>query len=297
MNKIGIEHIFFISNPVNFIIAHEIIKRDNLCNVTLFIVNKNKKSINDCLFNNLKVKKINIFFTKKLTSFHLTVLSIVRLFLFRLNNFNKYQIYYGDFRWNFISLINLVLNPINISVIDDGLDSIFFKQEKKNYGFEKYNYTSELYIPNLKKIIFFQKKKIKKSNKKIYKIFIGSAAPQVWLNKEKYYIWLKQKYFKERFHYYPHRRENINDVIYSIPKKKIINLNKSFELFFLSLRNKPKKIISFPSTAIYFVRQFSGNQKIEMLSFSKIFKKNYFDLFNKEYLKQNKIYLFLKKII
>jgi hypothetical protein len=91
--------------------------------------------------------------------------------------------------------------------------------------------------------------------------------------------------------------ENINDVIYSIPKKKIINLNKSFELFFLSLRNKPKKIISFPSTAIYFVRQFSGNQKIEMLSFSKIFKKNYFDLFNKEYLKQNKIYLFLKKII
>jgi dTDP-4-amino-4,6-dideoxygalactose transaminase len=58
-----------------------------------------------------------------------------------------------------------------------------------------------------------------------------------------------------------------------------------------------KKIISFPSTAIYFVRQFSGNQKIEMLSFSKIFKKKYFDLFNKEYLKQNKIYLFLKKII
>lgn len=307
MKKKITKNIFVISNPVNFISTIEIIKKKKLKNIIVYIVNQ-KRPLNFILLKKLNLKINRLTLSKRLLDIPLSILSIIKLIYFSNSDNNLKKIYYGDFRWNFIWLVNLIIKPDKISIIDDGLDSIFFKNDKKNYGFKKNYFISrfnknnitfedDLYIPKFKKYKFLTKLIKSKIKKKYAKIFLGSAAPTVWLDRNEYYSWLKKKYQKENFYYFPHRREDFDEISLSVPKNKIIFFKDSFELFYLSLKIKPKKIISFPSTAIYFLRQFNLKQNILMLSFSLNFKKIFFLKDNNEWSKDKKIYSFLNKII
>ena len=305
--KKEIVHNFFIANPVNFMMAYEIIKKEKFKRINLFFINQTK-TINEKIFDDINVEKNKIFLSKKITNIFLTISSLFKLFMHNSNN-NINFVYYGDYKWNFLDLINYFFKPKMIFIIDDGLDSIFFEDNKKLYGFrknyflskflnKKIKYINNLYIPKKKKIYFFQKKfNSKKINKRYNKIFLGSAACSKWLNKKAYYNWIKNFQSEENFFYFPHRKENIEEIMKFIPKNKIILLNESFEIFYLNLYSKPKKIISFSSTSIYFVRLFNTKQKIIHLSFKNFFKKKDINLNDEVFLLENKIFSFLEKIL
>ena len=233
----------------------------------------NSKINNDIIFN------INSIYLKFILFFILKIRSIVN---------NKLDhIVIGDFNNSFICKITNFSKKVII--LDDGTNIFYLKNKK--FTFSKYIFFSFFnkkyfnipykffienqytYIKNLKKSISKQKKFI---------ILLGSPFVSKSLLDENQYIeclqHIKKKYIDKKIFYFPHPKENINDIA-KLKLFKIIKSNYAFEIYLLNQKVLPDKIIGLNSTAfITIYKLFNNNIILENYFYyndnKKIFSKN-----------------------
>ena len=199
----------------------------------------------------------------------------------------KYNVFFDRIR-NFTKKIVTLDDGTNIfylKKIYNHHNYIFFSHFDKKYFDTRQN----RYIKNEYTHIKALKKKT--TTKKNYIILLGTPFLKKSLIKEKHYIkclkFLKKKYINRDIYYFPHPKENTND-IRKLNLFKIIKSNVGFEIYLLSQKIIPSKIIGFNSTALIIIN-ILFNKRIDL--------ENYFYINeNNKYIGKKNL-LFQKKII
>ena len=264
----------------------------------IFITTAKKSEVEKIFLTRIKFKNNHIF---DINSKYFKLLLFLILKLRSLLNNELDYIIIGDHN-NITKKYNSFFDKIRgftkkIVTLDDGT-SVFYLKKKYNY----HNYTffshfnkkyfdtrQNIYIKNEYTHIKALKKKT--TIKKNYIILLGTPFVKKSLLKEKHYIkclkFLKKKYINRDIYYFPHPKENTND-IRKLNLFKIIKSNLGFEIYLLSQKIIPSKIIGLNSTAFIM---------ISILFNNRINLENYFyiDEDNENITKKN--VLFQKKII
>ena len=220
----------------------------------IFISNSNKDELKRTLKTNSKINKdiifdINSIYFKFILFFILKIRSML--------NDKLDHIVTGDFNNNFIGKITHFSKKLII--LDDGTNIFYLKDKKftfQNYIFfsffnKKYfNIPDKFFINNQYKYIRNLKKSV--SKQKNYIILLGAPFVVKSLLDENQYIkclkYIKRKYINKKIYYFPHPKENIND-IEKLRLFKIIKSNYGFEIYLLNQKIIPNKIIGLNSTA------------------------------------------------
>jgi len=305
-------NIFVILSPYNYIACYELIIKKNLSNILIVNVNflKYKSPFaNYFLFKN-KIKHnyitINTEISFSLVKIILFIFTIIKLIFFRFTLFNcntnsHNTIYFGDYRYRFKDLLIFMFKVNKVSIIDDGLDSLFFYKDSKNFGFKKLYYknffkrdfeNNLVLDKNFFKNDYYNKNNyahiLNKNNKYYKKIILGSAINGLLVTNEEYALIIKKLFLEFRIdkaYYFPHRREELKYLL-KIPKLEIINtqnIDRTFELFFYFLKKKPKVIFTFPGTTLMGVYKINMKQNINLLDLNHYTKKKikYYDFSNR----------------
>ena len=246
------------------------------------------------LLKKLNIKNISIQCSKNFQVKFVYLLLKLRKFFF--NNFEL--VITGNANSyldrEFINLSNKTI------ILDDGtniFDNIFQRSELPNckvfsvfdsFFFKKYEYAPNKY--------FFLKKKLKKISgysKDIY--FIGSPFVEIFNVKKKEYINLLEKTFsylksKNRIIYVPHPKEETSYLKEHFKNIQILELDYPIELYLLSKKKYPDKVVSFRSTALIILKKISN--KFNFINFTE--KNSSMGNFNKD--RKKRINRYIKKL-
>ena len=163
----------------------------------------------------------------------------------------------GDINNNFIGKITHFSKKLII--LDDGTNIFYLKDKKFTFQIyiffsffnnKYFNIPDKFFINNQYKYIRNLKKSV--SKQKNYIILLGAPFVVKSLLDENQYIkclkYIKRKYINKKIYYFPHPKENIND-IEKLRLFKIIKSNYGFEIYLLNQKIIPNKIIGLNSTA------------------------------------------------
>ena len=253
------EKIIILNTPLQLINFIEY-KNLNLTNKNTYkknvilISNSRKDELKRTLKTNSKINNdiilnVNSIYLKFILFFILKIRSIL--------NDKLDHIVIGDFKNSFMNKIKNFSKKVVI--LDDGTNIFYLKNNKftfSNYIFfsffnkEYFNIPHKFFIDNQYTYIRNLKKSV--SKQKNFIILLGAPFVVKSLLSENQYIkclkHIKKKYINKKIFYFPHPKEN-TDNIRKLELFKMIKSNFGFEIYLLNQKQIPSKVIGFNSTA------------------------------------------------
>jgi len=277
-----VDSIFFVESPLQFNNAVTLIKLKKLVPVIVVRLNgeiDNDRQLSDLTLNfSGALKFINIKKSDKLALFY----SIIRLTLFFTSlKWRACRCFLGDWRSIWMKAVAYSISPSKVNVIDDGfatltvLNQLEKKITTKRSLFEckRFRPTFYTYFPVESDVLNVINLRSKNSNSSMVKeitdtiMFIGAPLVEKQIiNCADYLFYISKalsKYPENQFkniEYIPHRAEhsdNYNQVAALDNRVSIKKLDQPIEDYIKKNREVPAVLLSFYSTALYNLSEYS----------------------------------------